>query len=60
MMTPVFTSGKLKGMLEPMEEISQKTIDYLAEVVEKTPEVNMKPIVQGSFPLFSLFSAYVQ
>ena len=40
-----------------MEEISQKTIDYLAEVVEKTPEVNMKPIVQGFFPFLVYFQS---
>merc|ERR1711983_477814 len=40
-MTPAFTSGKLKGMLEPIEEIADKTVQYVAQ------EINLKPIVQG-------------
>ena len=30
-LSPTFTTGKLKGMLEPMDELADRTIEYLAE-----------------------------
>ncbi len=46
-LSPVFTSGKLKGMLEPMEDIADDAIDYIGEQVKKNPEFDIKPIIQG-------------
>ena len=47
MLTPTFTTGKLKGMLEPIEEIADDTIDLLVEKTKTNPEMDLKPIVQG-------------
>ena len=47
MMTPTFTSGKLKGMLEPIEGIAEDTIDHLLKKAKTNPEMDMKPILQG-------------
>ena len=47
LLSPTFSSGKLKGMMEPVEVIADDTIDYLTEKVENEPEVDMKPILQG-------------
>ena len=47
MLTPTFTSGKLKGMLDPIEEIADDTIDLLTEKVKDNPEMDLKPIIQG-------------
>ena len=46
-MTPTFTSGKLKGMLEPVEGIADKAINYLEEKTKASPEIDMKPLIQG-------------
>ena len=47
MLSPTFTSGKLKGMMEPIEEIADDTIDLLMDKSQTQPEMNMKPILQG-------------
>ena len=47
-MSPTFTTGKLKVMLEPIEGICDKTIDYISkQLVEKNHELDMKPVIQG-------------
>ena len=46
-MSPTFTSGRLKSMLEPIEGIADNTIDYIAELVQKKPELDLKSILQG-------------
>ena len=47
MMTPTFTSGKLKGMLQPVEGIADQAINHLEEQVKTNPEIDMKPLIQG-------------
>ena len=47
MLTPTFTSGKLKGMLDPIEEIADDAIDLLTEKAKDNPEMDLKPILQG-------------
>ena len=47
MLSPTFTTGKLKGMLEPMEGIADKAIDFITEQVKKNPKFNIKPVLQG-------------
>nr|AKH03526.1 cytochrome P450 3027F1 [Paracyclopina nana] len=47
MLSPTFTTGKLKGMLEPMEGIADKTIDFIEEQAKLSPQFNIKPILQG-------------
>ena len=46
-MSPTFTSGKLKSMLEPIESIADNTIDYIAELAQKKPELDLKNILKG-------------
>ena len=47
MMTPTFTTGKLKSMMEPVEKIADKAVDYLEEQAKKNPEIDLKPMLQG-------------
>ena len=47
MLTPTFTSGKLKGMLDPIEEIADDTVDHLTEKAKENPEMDLKPTLQG-------------
>ena len=47
-MSPTFTTGRLKSMVEPMTGLADRTIDFLANQVEKNPgKINVKPILQG-------------
>ena len=47
-MSPTFTTGRLKSMVEPMTGLADRTIDFLAKQVEKNPgKINVKPILQG-------------
>ena len=47
-MSPTFTTGRLKGMVEPMTGLADRTIDFLAKQVEINPgKINVKPILQG-------------
>jgi len=46
-MSPTFSSGKLKGMLEPVEDIADQAINHLEEQVKSNPEIDMKPLLQG-------------
>ena len=47
MMTPTFTSGKLKGMLQPVEGIADQAINHLEEQVKVNSEIDLKPLLQG-------------
>ena len=47
MLSPVFTTGKMKGMLEPMEQLADRTIDHIGEMVKKNPVLDLKPVIQG-------------
>ena len=46
-MTPTFTSGKLKGMLQPVEGIADQAINHLEEQVKINSEIDLKPLLQG-------------
>ena len=46
-MSPTFTSGKLKGMMEPMTEVIDRFVDHLEKMAEDGKEVEIKPILQG-------------
>jgi cytochrome P450 family 6 len=48
LLSPTFTSGKMKGMLEPMEAIADKVLDHLSGEVAKHPnQLDLKHIIQG-------------
>ena len=47
MMTPTFTSGKLKTMLEPIESIADDTLDHIMHLLKGKSELDLKPIIQG-------------
>ena len=47
MLSPAFTTGKLKTMLEPIEGICDKAMDHISKQVEKNQELDMKPVIQG-------------
>ena len=46
-MSPTFTSGKLKGMMEPMTEVIDRFMGQLEKMAEDGKEVEVKPILQG-------------
>ena len=46
-MSPTFSSGKLKGMLEPVEEVADRAINHLEDQAKTNPEIDMKPLLQG-------------
>ena len=46
-MSPTFTSGKLKGMMEPMTEVIDRFVGHLEKMAEEGKEVEIKPILQG-------------
>ena len=45
-LSPTFTSGKLKSMLEPIEETVDNLIKHLGTLAEQNAAVNVKPIYQ--------------
>ncbi len=47
MLSPTFTSGKLKGMLEPIHAIADDTISFMGEKAKTDPVMDFKPIVAG-------------
>nr|AKH03527.1 cytochrome P450 3027F2 [Paracyclopina nana] len=47
MLSPTFTTGKMKSMLEPMEAIAERTVDYIEEKVKNNSTIDVKPILQG-------------
>jgi len=46
-MSPVFTSGKLKGMLSLIDGALDNMINYLNKEVAKNPIVDMRPVLQA-------------
>ena len=46
-MSPIFSSGKLKGMMEPIAEEVEKYIDVLEEERKKGKPINIKKTVTG-------------
>jgi len=46
-MSPTFTSGKLKGMMEPMTAVIERFMGYLEEKAGEDTEVEVKPMFQG-------------
>ena len=53
-LSPTFTSGKLKGMTQPMDGMVDRTLDYMSEKIKVDPKINVKPIIQG-FALDTIF-----
>jgi len=47
LMSPTFTTGKLKSMLHPIEGIADSTIEFIEEKAKENPEIDFKPIMQG-------------
>ena len=46
-MSPIFSSGKLKGMMEPIAEELEKYIDILEEKCKKGKPINIKKEITG-------------
>ena len=48
-MSPTFTSGRLKAMMEPMAGVADKMVDRFEELREASPEgvVDVKETFQG-------------
>ncbi|XP_059085965.1 probable cytochrome P450 6a18 [Tigriopus californicus] len=46
-MSPTFTSGKLRGLLEPMSDIANDMITFLDERTEESPEIDVKKMFQN-------------
>ena len=47
LLSPTFTSGKIKSMVEPMESIADSTLNYISEKAKEDPEIEFKSIMQG-------------
>jgi cytochrome P450 family 6 len=45
-LSPTFTSGKLKSMLEPIEETVDNLIKHMGTVAELKTSIDVKPIYQ--------------
>ena len=50
-MSPTFTSGKLKGMMEPMTAVIERFMGYLGEKAGEDTEVEVKPMFQGKIEI---------
>ena len=46
-MSPTFTTGKVKGMLEPMDALADRTIEYLAIKSKNQDKIDVKPFILG-------------
>ena len=46
-MSPIFSSGKLKGMMEPIAEEMEKYIEVLEEDCKKGQPINIKKKITG-------------
>ncbi len=48
-MSPTFSSGKLKGMLEPMAEVAVDMMNFIEEQITASSdgEIDMKRVFQG-------------
>ena len=47
MLSPTFTTGKLKFMLHPIEGIADSTVAFIEKKAKENPEMDFKPIIQG-------------
>ena len=47
MLSPTFTTGKLKSMIDPIDEIADSLVADLKVKAKGNSELNMKPILQG-------------
>jgi len=47
LLSPTFTTGKMKGMLEPMDKLADRTIEYLSERAKTQKKIDVKPVIQG-------------
>jgi cytochrome P450 len=45
-MSPIFTSGKIKGMLEHINSTLDNMMEHLDEKVKENPVINLKPVFQ--------------
>jgi cytochrome P450 family 3 subfamily A len=45
-MSPTFTSGRLKSMMIPIENLADSTIEFIAQKVKENPEIDLKPMMQ--------------
>ena len=51
-LSPTFTSGKLKGMMEPMSEVADDMMTFLEkEVTQGNGTVDMKEIFNGNIDI---------
>jgi cytochrome P450 family 6 len=55
-LSPTFTSGKLKSMLEPIDEVADNLVKHL-EKLANDKNVNVKPIYQ-TFTLETIGESY--
>ena len=46
-LSPTFSTGKLKGMLEPMDALADRTIEYLAIKSKSQDKIDLKPYIHG-------------
>ena len=47
LLSPTFTTGKMKGMLEPMDKLADRTMEYLSERAKTEKKIDVKPVIQG-------------
>ena len=47
-MSPTFTSGKLRGMMEPMTQVIDRFMGHLEKMAGEGNEIDVKPILQGT------------
>ncbi len=46
-LSPTFSSGKLKGMMEPMSGVADRMMEHIDSLVTKNPVVDVKDVFQG-------------
>jgi cytochrome P450 len=47
-LSPTFTSGKLKSMMQPMDAVVDNLIKHLENEVKTDPVISVKSVYQGS------------
>ena len=53
-LSPTFTSGKLKGMLEPMAGVAEQMVNYVDEIYQSNPMMDIKEVFQGNLDFVKL------
>ena len=53
-LSPTFTSGKLKGMLEPIGGIADKAIDHWEDLAKQNPVQDVKKLIEGTNPMIQI------